>query len=99
MTRRQFVLLIFPLLLLLAGFVGVHLVERVIGVGAPAWDADFAEYVRQQMGRDFVFGLGDKERQERAYFAALNEYLRQYDPFGAVVPPAQVDAAREESSG
>ena len=99
MTRRQFVLLILPLLLLLAGFVGIQLVERFVGVGAPAWDADFADHMRRQMGRDFVFGLGDEKRQQRAYFAALNEYLRQYDPYGSVVPPGQVESAREESSG
>ncbi|MHC4409435.1 MAG: S41 family peptidase [Planctomycetota bacterium] len=99
MTRRQFLLLILPLLLVLAGFVALHLVERVAGVGAPAWDTDFADLVRRQMGREFVFGVGDEERQQRAYFAALNEYLRHYDPFGRVTPPHQVDAEREMSSG
>jgi carboxyl-terminal processing protease len=98
-TRRQFLLLILPLLLVLAGFVALHLVERVAGVGAPAWDPDFADYVRRQMGREFVFGVGDEEAQQRAYFAALNEYLRYYDPFGRVIPPQKVEEEREQSSG
>ena len=99
MTRRQFILLILPLVLVMLGFVALHVVERVVGVGAPAWDEDFADYVRRQMGREFVFGVGDEARQEEAYFAALNAYLRQYDPFGEVTPPDLVEARREESSG
>jgi len=98
-TRRQFVLLIVPLLLVLAGFAGLHIVERFGGVGGPAWDEDFADHVRRQMGREFVFGLGDETRQEEAYFAALNAYLRQYDPFGEVTPPDLVERTRELSSG
>jgi len=98
-TRRQFLLLILPLLLVLAGFVALHVVERVAGIGAPAWDADFADHMRRQMGREFVFGVGDEEKQKRAYFAALNAYLRQYDPFGEVTPPHLVERAREASSG
>ena len=99
MTRRQFLLLILPLLLVLAGFVALHVAERVAGVGAPAWDADFADYMRREFGRDFVFGVGDERRQERAYFAALNAYLAQYDAFGEVTPPEFVERARELSSG
>ncbi|MHC4954422.1 MAG: S41 family peptidase, partial [Planctomycetota bacterium] len=99
MTRRQFVLLILPLLLVLAGFVALHLVERVGGIGSPAWDADFSDFVRRRMEREFVFGLGDEEKQEAAYFAALTEYLHLYDRYGEVIPPDAVARAREESSG
>jgi len=98
-TRRQFVLLILPLLVVLAGFVALHVVERLGGVGAPAWDADFSDFVRRRMEREFVFGLGDEERQEEVYFEALTCYLKIYDRYGEVVPPKFVTQAREESSG
>ncbi|MEM8885860.1 MAG: S41 family peptidase [Planctomycetota bacterium] len=99
MTRRQFLLLILPLLLVLLGFVALHVVERVAGFGAPAWDADFTDHMLRQMEHDYVFGLGDEERQQAAYFAALNAYLQSYDPFAEVVPPQAVDAAEESSTG
>jgi len=98
-TRRQFVLLILPLLLVLAGFVALHVVERFGGVGAPAWDADFSDFVRRRMDREFVFGLGDEERQEQVYFQALTSYLQIYDRYAEVIPPNSVTKAREESSG
>lgn len=98
-TRRQFVLLILPLLLVLAGFVALHVAERFGGMGAPAWDADFSDFVRRRMEREFVFGLGDEERQEEVYFEALTRYLRIYDRYGEVVAPRSVTQAREESSG
>jgi len=98
-TRRQFVLLILPLLLVLTGFVALHIVERFGGFGAPAWDADFSDFVRRRMEREFVFGLGDEDRQEAAYFQALTAYLKIYDHFGAVIPPKDVPRAREDSSG
>ena len=99
MTRRQFVLLILPLLLVIAGFVALHMVERVGGIGAPSWDADFSDFVRRRMEREFVFGLGDERQQQQAYFDALTKYLQIYDQYGEVVPPQAVDRAREQSSG
>lgn len=99
MSRRQFLLLILPLLLVLLGFVALHLFDRVGGFGAPSWDGDFAESLRRQMDRDFVFGLGDEKQQELAYFAAMNAYLRHYDAYGAVVRPDLVEIEQEESSG
>jgi carboxyl-terminal processing protease len=98
-TRRQFLLLILPLLLVLLGFVALHLVDRVGGFGAPSWDEDFGEALRRRMAQDFVFGLGDEKQQERAYFAAMNAYLRHYDAYGVVVAPDQVEAEQEDSSG
>jgi len=98
-TRRQFVLLILPLLLVITGFIALHMVERVGGIGAPAWDADFSDFVRRKMESEYVFGLGDDRQQEQAYFAALTRYLKLYDDYCEVVPPQNVDRAREQSSG
>jgi len=99
LTRRQFLVLILPLLAVLVGFAVLMAVEHEGPPGAPPWDADFLRYVRAKMGRDFVWGTTDEKRAREAYFNALNEYVRTFDGYAEVVPPWAVAESREESSG
>ena len=99
MTRRQFLALLVPLLVVIAAFVVVWALERSGVQGAPAWDADFARYVRDRMGQDYVGGVGDERRQEEAFFGALDEYVRRFDGYAAITAPWEVEDARVESSG
>jgi carboxyl-terminal processing protease len=98
-TRRQFLLLIGPLLLVLAGFVVVFAVERSGPPGAPPWDDDFARRVRMTMSREYVWGTDDERKGWDAYFAALNSYVQTFDAYAEVVPPWDVEQSREGSTG
>lgn len=99
MTRRQFLGLIVPLLVVLIGFVVLIAMEHSGPRGAPPWDADFFRHVRESMAYDFVWGMGDEQQAWEAYFEALNAWVRTYDRFAEVVPPWHVNQAREDSSG
>jgi carboxyl-terminal processing protease len=98
-TRRQFLALIVPLLVVLIGFVVLVALERSGRPGAPAWDSAFFRHVRERMADDFVWGMGDDRRGWEAYFRALNAWVQTYDRFAEVVPPWLVEQAREDSSG
>jgi len=98
-TRRQFLALLVPLLVVIAAFAAISWLERSGVPGAPPWDADFARYVRDRMGQECVGGVGDQRRQEKAFFDSLNTYVRSFDGYALITPPWEVDAARVESSG
>lgn len=98
-TRRQFLALIVPLLAVLVGIIAMVALERSGPPGAPPWDGDFARYVRDRMSRDFVWGTADERQAWKAYFEALNAYVRTFDPFAEIVPPWDVARSREASSG
>lgn len=99
MSRRQFLALLLPLLLVITGFVAVFILERSGVPGAPAWDADFARYVRDRIGQEYIAGTGSKRQQEAAYFRMLDAYVRSFDDYGAITPPWEVEEQLEESSG
>lgn len=99
MTRRQFLALLVPLLLVITAFVVLWALERGGVAGAPAWDPDFARYVRDRMGQEYVGGTGDKRRQEEAFFTGLNAYVRAFDGYAAITPPWELDRARLSSTG
>ncbi|MHC4549007.1 MAG: S41 family peptidase [Planctomycetota bacterium] len=99
MTRRQFLSLIVPLLAVLLGFVVLIALERSGPPGALPWDEEFADQIRWRMGHDFVWGIEDGRKAWEAYFNGLNAYVATFDPFAEVIPPWQVEATREESSG
>lgn len=99
MSRRQFLALLLPLLAVITGFVVLWALERSGAPGAPAWDADFARYVRDRIGQEYVAGTGSRRQQQAAYFRALDEYVRTFDGYAAIVPPWEVERQREESSG
>lgn len=99
MTRRQFLALVVPLLLLLVGYAALSILERTGAMAGPPWDADFARWVRDRMGEEFAYGLGDRRAQEKAYFDALNAYVRAFDARAGVVPPWELERSRQESSG
>jgi len=98
-TRRQFLALIVPLIVVLLGYVGLVIVERTGLGGAPPWDEGFGRDLRHSMAREFAYGLGDRQQQIEAYFRALNGWLSTFDEYGEVVPPWELDAVRERSSG
>jgi carboxyl-terminal processing protease len=98
-TRRQFLGLIMPLLAVLIGFVVLLAVEHSGGRDAPPWDQEFFRHVRERMAHDFVWGMGDDKQAWEAYFEAMNAWVRTYDRFAEVVPPWDVERAREDSSG
>jgi len=88
-----------PLLAVLIGFVVLIAVEHSGGRDAPPWDQEFFRHVRERMAHDFVWGMGDDRRAWEAYFEAMNAWVRTYDRFAEVVPPWDVERAREDSSG
>jgi len=98
-TRRQFLALIAPLLAVLIGFVVLIALERSGPRGAPPWDGEFFRHVRERMSHDFVWGMGEDRQAWEAYFVAMNAWVRTYDRFAEVVPPWDVERAREDSSG
>jgi carboxyl-terminal processing protease len=98
-TRRQFLLLLVPLLVVITGFVVLWALERGGVAGAPAWDADFARYVRDRMGQEYVGGTGDERRQQEAYFRGLDAYVKTFDGYAAITPPWDLERARVGSSG
>ncbi len=98
-TRRQFLALILPLIVVLVGYLGLVILERTGFGGAPPWDEGFGRDLRHSMAREFAYGLGDRQRQLDAYFRALNGWLSAFDEYGEVVPPWELDAVRERSSG
>lgn len=101
MSRRQFLLLIVPLLAVLLGFVAVgYLDER--GAGGAPWDEALERALRATVVREFVGwdgGETDLEQGWAAFFAAQDAYLRHFDPNQTVVPPWRVKEAAEEASG
>ncbi|MHC4341915.1 MAG: S41 family peptidase [Planctomycetota bacterium] len=99
MTRRQFLALILPLLLLLVGFGVVSILESTGAVGAPAWDDGFARSVRRTLGYEFVGGLGGERTEWQAYFNALNGWVQTFDQYAEITPPWELEREREASSG
>mgnify|MGYP002624424782 CR=1 FL=1 len=99
LTRRQFLALFTPLLLVFAGFIAIFVVERNGPPGLPPWDDDFTRSVRERMAEEYVHGTSDERLGWEAYFHALNAYVRTFDGYAAVVPPWDVAASRERSSG
>ncbi len=99
MTRRQFLALLVPLLLVITAFIVLWALERGGVVGAPSWDADFARYVRDRMGQEYVGGTGDKRHQQEAFFRGLDEYVKTFDGYAAITPPWDLERARLGSSG
>jgi carboxyl-terminal processing protease len=98
-SRRQFLALLLPLLAVITGFVVLWALERSGVPGAPAWDADFARYVRDRIGQEYVAGTGSRRKQQEAYFRMLDAYVRSFDGYGAITPPWEVERQRELSSG
>jgi len=98
-TRRQFLGLVMPLLAVLVGFVALSVGERVGGAGMPPWDEGFSHYVRRTFAREFVSGVGDERQAAEAYFNALQAWVRTWDNYADIVPPWEVEARRERSSG
>jgi carboxyl-terminal processing protease len=98
-TRRQFLALIVPLLVVLLGFVALSVTERVGSIGVPPWDEGFSYYVRRTFAREYVGGVGNEQLNEQAYFNALNAYVRTIDAYAEVVPPWKLQESRERSSG
>jgi carboxyl-terminal processing protease len=98
-SRRQFLALIVPLLVVLLGFVALSVTERVGSIGVPPWDEGFSYYVRRTFAREYVGGVEDDQLNEQAYFNALNAYVRTFDAYAEIVPPWQLQASREQSSG
>ena len=98
-SRRQFLALIVPLLLVLLGFVAITVLENLGAVGSPPWDDGFARYVRNTLAYEFVGGVDDKREAWEAYFAGLNAYVRHFDDYAEVIPPWRVKQRKEESRG
>ncbi|MGQ0613815.1 MAG: S41 family peptidase [Planctomycetaceae bacterium] len=99
MTRRQFLLLIVPLLAVLLGFVAVGLLEdRGTGDGI-FWDERLERYLRQSLAEDFVRGAGDEREAQAAFFHAMNEYLRRFDRIHSLTPPWEVKETEQRNSG
>jgi C-terminal peptidase prc len=98
MSRRQFLLLIVPLLAVLLGFVAIGYWEERGAGGAP-WDEALERALRATMVREFVGWDGDADRGWAAFFAAQDAYLRHFDPNQTVVPPWRVKEAAEDASG
>jgi len=98
MTRRQFLLLIVPLLAVLVGFALVgYLEER--GAGSGPWDEGLERALRNAVAREFVRGAGTERDGWNAYFEAQEAYLKYFDRNNTIVPPWNVKAAEEEASG
>jgi len=98
-TRRQFLLLIVPLLAVLGAFLALVLVERQYGFAGVPWDARTFSVVRDRMAEDCVWGIGDEQKAREAEFNAINEWLRTFDDYAAVTPPWDVQRQRQRSSG
>ncbi len=99
MTRRQFLFLIVPLLVVLLGFVALLIAERRYGAPGVSWDTQAFSYVRDRMAQDCVWGLGDERNAREAQFKAINSWLAHFDGYAAVTPPWDVERQREMSSG
>ena len=99
MSRRQFLALIVPLLLVILGFVVITLLESTGAVGSPPWDAGFARYVRNTLSYEFVGGIEDERQAWEAYFLGLNAYIRHFDYYAEVTAPWEVRQRKEESHG
>ena len=99
MSRRQFLALIVPLLLVILGFAAITLLEGTGAVGSPPWDAGFARYVRSTLAYEFVGGIEDERQAWEAYFLALNAYVRHFDNYAEVTAPWEVRRRKEESRG
>lgn len=99
MTRRQFLLLILPLFVVLLGFLVLGIAERR-GVGAPTrWDDGFATAVRETLAREYVGGVRDERLAWEAYFNAMDAYVRTFDEHAEVTPPWKLEEERQFTSG
>jgi carboxyl-terminal processing protease len=98
-SRRQFLALLLPLLAVLIAFTVLLALERSGVRGAPLWDEDFARYVRDRIGQDLVWGVGDDRKQWQAEFNAMNAYVRTFDDYGGVTAPWHVEEERARSTG
>ncbi len=99
MTRRQFLALMTPLLVVMLGFLVLFWLERRGRAGAAPWDEGFFQEVRQKMADEFVWGVPNGQEGWEHYFNAVNSWLGGIDPYARVTPPWEVAASREQSSG
>lgn len=99
MTRRQFLLLVLPLLAVILGFLFISIAQRS-GAGAPtAWDERFEGLVRETLAREFVGDVRDPRLAWEAYFNAMNAYVRTFDEHAEVTPPWAFEEERQQTSG
>ena len=100
MTRRQFLILIVPLLVTLVGIA----VVRLSGPEGPRdhvyWDGDLAYRLRSSLDQEFVWGVPkDDEEAREAFYEAMNTYLGRFDPYGELVPPWRLEERRDQTQG
>ncbi len=98
MSRRQFFLLIIPLVSVLIGFGVLLFVEATVGRPGVYWDEGLEQTVLRTVSRDFA-GSFTEEQQRRAYYKALDAYLKDIDPYAELVPPWDRAHEREMSEG
>ncbi|MFQ5845893.1 MAG: PDZ domain-containing protein, partial [Planctomycetota bacterium] len=98
MTRRQYLLLVVPLMAVLIGFGAVLLLDAAAGGPDVAWDPGLQRTVLEAVSREFA-GPIDERLEWRAFFNMLNAYLGTFDEYGEVVPPWEVARERERSEG
>ncbi|MDH3593098.1 MAG: PDZ domain-containing protein, partial [Planctomycetota bacterium] len=99
MSRRQFLALIVPLLLVMVGFLALFWMERRGHADASPWDTEFFARVRQKMANEFVWGAPRGQEGWSHYFDAVNAWLGGIDPYARVTPPWLVAVSQERSSG
>jgi len=97
-SRRQFLLLIIPLVSVLIGFGVLLFVEVTVGGPGVYWDEALERTVLRTVARDFA-GTFNEKQQQRAYFRALDAYLKEIDPYAELVPPWDRAHEREMSEG
>lgn len=96
MTKRQFLVLIVPLLAVILGLAGVAIAERA-GAGAAYWDDGLVFEVRRALDREFVWGTSHEPKE--AFYNAINSYIGTFDDYGEVVPPWRFDEEKERTHG
>jgi carboxyl-terminal processing protease len=98
-TKRQFLILIVPLLAVILGLAGIGIADRA-GADPAYWDDDLVLEVRRALDREFVWGIDEERRlPEKAFYEAVNTYIGIFDAYGEVVPPWLLEEEKDRTHG
>jgi len=98
-TRRQFLVLIIPLLAVMVSLAGLYLAGPDEAGDQVYWDPKVWRAMRLALDREFVWGVQDERQAQQAFYDAANRYLLHFDRHAELVPPWKLEEQKNETQG
>ncbi|MEE8106917.1 MAG: S41 family peptidase [Planctomycetota bacterium] len=99
MSRRQFFVLIIPLLAVMVALAGLYIAGPDEAGDQVYWDPKVWRAMRLALDREFVWGVRDEKQAQEAFYIAANRYLQHFDRHAEVVPPWLLEEQKDETQG